>query len=84
MITVFAADNGGYLNTVDWGIDMEIFAQSRSLMLNSRFILLPNFRDMEDDFGIIPHPKLTEQQQEYLESVDAVCTMTYIDNGSRP
>ena len=78
VIAVFAADNGGYLNTVDWGIDMEIFAQSRSLMLNSRFILLPNFRDMEDDFGIIPHPKLTEQQQEYLESVDAVCTMTYI------
>jgi hypothetical protein len=78
LIAVFAEENGGWLNTINWGIDMEIFAESRSLMLNSRFMLLSNFRDMKDDFGIIPHPKLNAEQKSYLESVDAVCTMCYI------
>lgn len=78
MLELFAEGAGGWMNTVDWGHDITIFNDERSLMLNSRLYLLNGFRDMPDDFGIITHPKLSEEQQNYYQSVDAVCTICYI------
>ena len=66
------------MNSVEWGHDIDIFREGRSLMLNSRLYILNEFRDMSDDFGIIPHPKFTEEQKNYNQSVDAVCTICYI------
>ncbi|MDD4774598.1 MAG: hypothetical protein PHZ09_13505 [Eubacteriales bacterium] len=78
ILELFAEGAGGWMNTVDWGHDITIFNDGRSLMLNSRLYLLNNFRDMSDDFGIVTHPKLSEEQDGYYQSVDAVCTICYI------
>ena len=78
MIELFAEGAGGWQNSTEWGIDITIFNSGRSLFLNSRLYLLSNFRDMSDDFGIIPHPQLDESQGRYYQSVDAVCTVCYI------
>lgn len=78
MLELFEEGAGGWMNAVDWGHDITVFSEGRSLMLNSRLYLLNGFRDMPDDFGIITHPKLNEEQETYYQSVDAVCTVCYI------
>ena len=78
LVAIFTAGNGGWANNVGWGIDLAMFEEGRSLMANSRFWLLNEFRNMEDDFGILPHPMLDGSQGEYRQSVDGVCTMAYV------
>lgn len=78
ILELFAEGAGGWMNTVNWGDDITIFRDGRSLMLNSRLYLLNEFRNMPDDFGIVPHPKLTSDQESYYQSADAVCTICYI------
>lgn len=72
ILNIFIGENGGWQNSVGWGPDMDVFKDSRALMLDSRFTLLNYFRDMEDDFGILPHPKLDEAQIEYYQLVSNV------------
>ncbi|MCL2816467.1 MAG: extracellular solute-binding protein, partial [Oscillospiraceae bacterium] len=79
MVELFTPGNGGWTNTVGWGVDLDMFSEGRALMANSRFWLLnAAFRGMEDDFGILPHPMLDGSQGGYRQSVDGVCTMAYI------
>jgi hypothetical protein len=78
LLELFADGAGGWMNSIEWGHDITIFREGRSLMLNSRLYILNEFRDMSDDFGIIPHPKFNEDQENYFQSVDAVCTICYI------
>ncbi len=78
ILELFAEDAGGWQNNTEWGIDITIFNNGRSMFLNSRLYLLSNFRDMKDDFGIIPHPQYNKEQGRYYQSVDAVCTVCYI------
>lgn len=76
---LFTPGNGGWTNVVEWGVDLSMFDEGRSLMANSRFWLLnASFRNMTDDFGILPHPKMNEEQNGYMQSVDGVCTMAYV------
>lgn len=72
ILAIFTGENGGWQNSVGWGPDMDVFKDSRALMLDSRFTLLNYFRDMEDDFGILPHPKLDVAQAEYYQLVSNV------------
>lgn len=78
IINLFTSDNGGWQNSVGWGPDMDVFKASRALMLDSRFTLLNNFRDMEDDFGILPHPKLDDEQSEYYQLISNVGNLNCI------
>ncbi|MCL2159249.1 MAG: hypothetical protein FWH48_07580, partial [Oscillospiraceae bacterium] len=78
LVDVFTPGNGGWANNIEWGIDLTMFEEGRSLMANSRFWLLEVFRNMNDDFGILPHPMLDESQDGYRQSVDGVCTMAYV------
>lgn len=78
MLALFADGAGAWQNAVEWGKDMTAFAEGRAMFANSRLYLLNNFRDMTDDFGIIPHPKYDVSQENYSQSVDAVCTLAYI------
>jgi len=66
-------DCESYLNTVDWGYDLKVFQESRALFADSRMVLLPNMRTMENDFGILPIPKL-RAEDEYSALVDNVGT----------
>lgn len=56
------------------GRNVGIFASGTALFLgNAAFGMAPELREMEDDFGFIPYPKLDEQQDSYHSLVhDAV------------
>ena len=47
-----------------------MFAANRGLFLSTQVGLIPGFRDMETDFGILPYPKWNEAQDKYLNYVD--------------
>jgi len=42
-----------------------VFREGRGLMHYNMVVLITEFRNMEDDFGILPHPKYDEAQEEY-------------------
>jgi len=43
----------------------DIFTEGRALFLPSRLEKAQEYRAMETDFGIVPHPKWNEQQEKY-------------------
>ena len=51
-------------NDVYWGLNLdrpvlqEIFSRGNSLLFDSTLGATQNLRDMKDDFGIIPYPKV--------------------------
>ncbi len=47
----------------------QIFIGGEMLLYQARLGTAVRFRDMEDDFGIIPHPMLDEAQGEYTNAV---------------
>lgn len=52
----FSADKGGY---------MHIFASGRSMFVNVELKATQLLRDMKDTFGVLPYPKLDEDQENY-------------------
>lgn len=49
-----------------WTYCYTMFSEGRSLFFGYCLYTLPNFRDMDDDFGYLPCPKYDEAQQEYV------------------
>jgi len=47
-----------------------MFAGGHGLLMTTQIGIVPQLRDMEVDFGIIPYPKLDEKQDKYREYVD--------------
>jgi len=47
-----------------------MFASGHGLLMTTQIGIVPQLRDMDVDFGIIPYPKLDEQQEQYREYVD--------------
>lgn len=48
----------------------EMFGARRVLFADQSFYLLSVFRDMDEEFGIIPFPKYTEEQANYYSRVE--------------
>ena len=44
---------------------VEMFGSRRVLFADQTFFFLSDFRDMDEEFGIIPFPKYTEEQKQY-------------------
>jgi hypothetical protein len=44
----------------------DLFQQDQALMMDATFYYVDKLREMETDFGIIPYPKYTEEQEDYL------------------
>ena len=64
---VLLADSGQLShisNPWDDGI-FKVFREGRGLMLFEMVGTIPTFRDMEDDFGLLPLPKFDENQKQY-------------------
>ena len=65
--SVLQAGNGqmkGVSN--EWGDGIfRVFREGRGLMLAEVVGSIPTFRDMEDDFGLLPQPKFNEAQEDY-------------------
>ncbi|MCL2159662.1 MAG: hypothetical protein FWH48_09665, partial [Oscillospiraceae bacterium] len=56
----------------DWN-DVKVppmFAAGHGLLMTTQIGIVPQLRDMDVDFGILPYPKLDEQQAKYSEYVD--------------
>ena len=50
-------------------LSQEIFRNGRALFMHSQLGGIEALRDMELDFGILPYPKLSEQQEKYYSSL---------------
>ena len=64
---VLIADSGQLSHLSDPYTDgiYKAFRNSRALFLGSQIVEIAKFRDMEDDFGVVPYPKLDATQKDY-------------------
>jgi hypothetical protein len=70
---------GGWISDSDYNKTFKVFTESRSWFCDLRFIELYNVREMQDDFGMIPHPKLDESVPHYTQLVNSnVVTVTAV------
>ena len=65
-----------YHNKESDGSSLLVFREGRSLFTTCDMLDVQKFRDMKDDFGIIPTPKFDESQDHYITS----CT-TWLPTG---
>lgn len=56
-------------------VAIEMFTNGQSLFLNENLIGIKNLRGIELDFGILPHPKYDENQNEYYCRIEAAYKM---------
>ena len=80
-------DNGIWCpNTEDqnfWSGTVNMFGNGRALFAASTFYYLNEFRDLDTDFGILPYPKFTEDQDGYHNRVEGGCKIAVIPVNSR-
>jgi len=75
------SEYGGFFNNVNYGVCREMFQNRRLYFLDIRMfeIVRYGFRDMADDFGMIPHPKPNEAAPHYTQLVNNnVVTVTTV------
>ena len=75
------SDYGGYYNKGAYGADRDMFKNRQLYFLDVRMFEIEryNFRDMPDDFGMIPHPKLDAATPYYTQLVNNnVVTVTTV------
>ncbi len=78
MIEVFTAGNGSWSNGKVYGVDGTMFKEGRLLFKGNTILGLPELRSLEDDFGIVPYPKLNEEQESYYARITNFSSLTYI------
>jgi len=74
-------EEGAYHNSMrdgDVWTDRDRFAGGYILMTDYRPYYLDYYRDMADDFGIVPHPKYDRNQDGYRQLVEQVGTYTSV------
>jgi len=64
---VLIADSGQLKHISDPYTDgvYKVFRNGQALFLGSQIVEVAKFRDMEDDFGVVPYPKLDANQKDY-------------------
>jgi hypothetical protein len=74
------SEYGGFFNNVNYGVDRDMFKNRQLYFIDSRFFEVERYlRDMEDDFGMIPHPKPDEATPYYTQLVNNnVVTVTTV------
>jgi hypothetical protein len=75
------SDYGGFFNNKDYGTDRDMFKNRQLYFLDIRMFEIERyaFREMEDDFGMIPHPKLDVAAPYYTQLVNNnVVTVTTV------
>jgi hypothetical protein len=61
---------GSYVVAADKTENDKLFRNSQVLFINSYFLTLLGYRDIEFEFGIIPYPKFDENQEKYYTMAD--------------
>ncbi len=57
---------GSVAGTDNWTYSYTMFKEGRALFFGYCLYTLPQFRDMEDEFGYLPCPKYDESQEDYI------------------
>jgi hypothetical protein len=66
----FLQDKTAYLNILNMGgKEIEMFASNQALFHTRYITTVSLLRNMETDFGILPYPKLNENQKEYYSNI---------------
>lgn len=65
-------NNAWFYNTIDYTYDnqMKMFKEDHALFMDITCFYIPALRDMGTDFGILPYPKYTEDQKDYLSRIE--------------
>ena len=61
---LFEQSNGNFLRVAQ-GDESILFTQGEALFISNNMIMIEIIRDMDDDFGILPYPKLDTSQKAY-------------------
>ncbi|MBQ2707545.1 MAG: carbohydrate ABC transporter substrate-binding protein [Clostridia bacterium] len=77
-INKFFEQKGAAMEWTTYGIFNTAFQSGLVAFLHGHLSLLTTMRDMEDDFGFVPYPKLDEKQENYMVRVQNTAHMTYI------
>jgi len=74
----FSSENTYVDPTGDHALYGGYFAEGRALFMNSFIYQTDRLREMEDDFGIVPYPKLNEDQDRFYSQIGTSSTMIFI------
>ena len=71
-------DYGGYSNRFTYA--RSLFASGKHLFTIGGSLVISEFADMEDEFGILPMPKWNSEQTRYYHTLDPQCAMIGVPN----
>ena len=76
---VIITNNAYYeTNVADFPNVAKVFSDGRALFLDAKLATAEDLREMDDEFGIIPVPKLNEEQKEYKSFVNGASSMVCV------
>ncbi|MBR5308579.1 MAG: hypothetical protein IKU43_07395 [Clostridia bacterium] len=78
MLELFSSGNGAWDGGSEYGVSGKMFNESRLLFHNATLSALPGLRNLEDDFGAVPYPKLDKDQEEYYSRIVNFSSLTYV------
>ena len=78
LIELYDDGNGAWDGGDKYGAAHTMFKESRLLFEDTTLTALPGLRELEDDFGAVPYPKLDEDQEEYYSRIVNFSSLTYI------
>ncbi|MBR5308580.1 MAG: hypothetical protein IKU43_07400 [Clostridia bacterium] len=78
LIELYDSGNGAWDGGNTYGVAGTMFKESRLLFQDTTLSGLPGLRNLEDDFGAVPYPKLDEDQEEYYSRIVNFSSLTYI------
>ena len=78
--------DGASIDKGDYEKDLQFFAEGHAYFATMKLASLrrATMHAMEDDYGILPYPKLNEAQQEYLTGSDDHCSVFSIPTRVKP
>ena len=65
---LFEESSGNFLPVVQ-GTEAFSFMRGEALFISNNMVIIDVIRDMDDDFGILPYPKLDAQQESYYSNM---------------
>ncbi|MBE6704040.1 MAG: hypothetical protein E7583_02140 [Ruminococcaceae bacterium] len=78
LIELYDDGNGAWDGGNTYGVASTMFKESRLLFQDTTLTALPGLRELEDDFGAVPYPKLDEDQEDYYSRIVNFSSLTYI------
>ncbi len=78
MLELFSDGNGAWSSGSNYADSGTMFREGRLMFHDTTLDQLTGLREMEDDFGVVPYPKLDEDQEAYYSRTVNYSSLTYI------